>query len=45
MDIVIGNCSKCKGDVVMPVAWLGTQPPRATCRAVKKKDLPIVEMK
>ncbi len=46
-DVVIGICSKCEGDVVMPTAWLGTQEPRPRCKAcgaVKKKRFPIVDM-
>lgn len=44
---VIGSCSICGGNVVVPTSWYGVYPPEPTCEtcgAVKKRSLPVVEM-
>lgn len=47
MSHVLGSCSICGGDVVMPNAWYSVKPPVPTCercgaKAVQHK--PIIEM-
>lgn len=32
-DRIMGECSCCGGDVVVPLAWLGVHPPTPACRS------------
>lgn len=46
MNVIIGRCSLCQGDVSMPLTWSGTVPPVPTCQscgAVKDRR-PVIEM-
>lgn len=41
---IVGTCSKCGGDVIVPEIWGGTIPPKPQCRgcgAVAK--MPVIE--
>jgi len=47
MDNVVGKCGNCGGNVTLPRAWYGIDPPEPTCKscgAVAKSHLPVVEM-
>lgn len=44
---IIGKCSLCNGNVVIPELWFGVQPPIATCQTcggVEKNKLPVIDM-
>lgn len=46
-DVVIGTCSICGGDVVVPKVWFGVNTPSARCTrcgAMEKRDLPVIPM-
>ena len=44
---ILGKCSKCSGNVVVPLLWHGIFPPVphcTQCGAKKKDDRKIIEM-
>lgn len=44
---MIGKCSNCGGDVVIPNAYYSVRPPKPQCQechATVKSKLPVVEM-
>lgn len=48
MNRILGRCSKCKGNVVTPEAWMAITPPPMTCEkcgAVSADEhLPVIPM-
>lgn len=48
MDRVIGTCSNCGGDVVIPQVWYGITPPTPRCSKCGatpiKRNMPIIDM-
>lgn len=47
MNEIVGKCSKCGGDVVVPKHWMGIYTPVPLCMkcgAIKKNHLPIIKM-
>lgn len=47
-DAVLGRCSLCGGDVVLPRHWAGVGPAPRTCAACgaveSKSNLPVIQM-
>ena len=47
MDKLIGVCSECRGQVIVPEIWMGKDTPRALCQncgALAMEQLPIIQM-
>lgn len=45
MEKIIGKCSLCGGDVVIPYVWHGTIPPKPTCSFCgATQKMPVIEM-
>jgi hypothetical protein len=48
MNRVIGTCSNCHGDVVVPNVWYGINPPVPTCSQCGatpvKRNMPVIDM-
>jgi hypothetical protein len=45
MDMVIGSCSICGGNVVVPKVWYGMQTPMPTCsKCGAIEQLPVIKM-
>ena len=45
MDSILGACSICGGDVVVPGIWYGVMPPTPTCSSCgAMKARPVVSM-
>ena len=47
MDRLIGVCSECRGQVIVPEIWRGRETPRALCQdcgALAREQLPVIQM-
>ncbi len=45
---IIGRCSECGGNVVVPAIWYGVNPPTPyceSCHATMVNNLPVIPMK
>lgn len=45
---VLGSCSICGGNVVIPLVWMGIYPPTPycnSCGAVREEEKKIIKMK